>query len=49
MRDRLLQQILANVEAFPRRFNLNEQGLFMLGYYHQKQALYKKKEDEGHK
>ena len=45
-----IQEILNLLEpdtAFPTTFRLEEQGLFALGYYHQKSALYtKKSEDE---
>jgi CRISPR-associated protein Csd1 len=33
---RRLEEILANVGAFPRTLTLEEQGLFALGYYHQR-------------
>ena len=32
--------------GFPRRLSLEEQGKFMLGYYHQIQKKYEKKEDK---
>lgn len=32
-------------EAFPDRMNLPQQGAFQLGYYHQTQARYQKKEE----
>ncbi|MDO5377092.1 MAG: type I-C CRISPR-associated protein Cas8c/Csd1 [Clostridia bacterium] len=34
-------------EAYPSRLNLNDQGIFQLGYYHEKQKRYEKKEDNG--
>ena len=34
------------INAYPRRLSLEEQGLFVLGYYHQTQKLYEKKEKE---
>lgn len=33
-------------EAFPDRLSLPQQGAFQLGYYHQTQARYQKKEEE---
>ena len=33
-------------EAYPTRLGLPEQGSFNLGYYHQKQFRYTKKEDK---
>ena len=32
--------------AFPRRLSLEEQGMFILGYYHQVQKRYEKKEEK---
>jgi CRISPR-associated protein Csd1 len=46
--DRRIQEImnLLDVEndPFPAHFSLDEQGIFVLGYYHQRQAFYKPKE-----
>lgn len=36
--------ISENMDAFPKQLSLEEQGEFMLGYYHQVQKLYTKKE-----
>ena len=36
---------LAGTE-YPTRMNLPQQGSFQLGYYHQKQARYQKKEEK---
>jgi CRISPR-associated protein Csd1 len=33
-------------KGFPRKLDLQDQGLFMLGYYHQQQALYTKRVEE---
>jgi CRISPR-associated protein Csd1 len=46
-RDVEIQGILETVEAFPAYMNLDDQGQFVLGYYHQKQALYTKKTQNG--
>lgn len=46
VREKLLQSILASVQAFPRTLNLEEQGLFALGFYHQRQDFYVKKSEE---
>ena len=35
-----------NMQGFPSRFSLEEQGKFMLGYYHQVQKRYEKKEEK---
>ena len=32
-------------ESYPKHMSLEDQGIFQIGYYHQKQALYTKKED----
>ena len=45
--DKLLMQLqnMINESTYPTRLNLQEQGAFYLGYYHEKQALYTKKEN----
>ena len=40
--DRRIQDIMDGLTEFPAHLDMNEQGMFMLGYYHQKQALYEK-------
>jgi CRISPR-associated protein Csd1 len=42
--ERQLGEVLAPVQDFPRQLTLPEQGRFALGYYHQRQSLYAKKE-----
>lgn len=43
--EKLVSEILAHIEnGFPTSLNQKEQGFFMIGYYHQKQAVYRKKE-----
>ena len=39
-----IEEILSGVEEFPTFLNLEEQGMFMLGYYHQRKDFFKKKE-----
>jgi len=34
------------VDEFPKHLSLDEQGEFILGYYHQTQSFYIKKEDK---
>lgn len=41
----VLDKLEANDDPYPARLTLEEQGLFILGYYHQKQARYTKKTD----
>lgn len=45
-RDREIKEILQGVDAFPAHLNLENQGQFVLGYYHQKQAFFKKNTTE---
>jgi CRISPR-associated protein Csd1 len=42
--DRKIQELLSLLEAspFPTRLSLDEQGIFVLGYYHQRAAFYAK-------
>ncbi|WOF17326.1 type I-C CRISPR-associated protein Cas8c/Csd1 [Methanoplanus sp. FWC-SCC4] len=39
-----IEEILSEVNEFPEYLNLEGQGMFMLGYYHQRKNFYKKKE-----
>lgn len=40
--EKLMQEIMAKIDVFPNHLNINEQGLFAIGYYHQKQDFYTK-------
>ncbi len=40
-----IEEILSEVNEFPEYMNLDEQGMFMLGYYHQRKANYQKKSE----
>ncbi|HHV62959.1 MAG TPA: type I-C CRISPR-associated protein Cas8c/Csd1 [Firmicutes bacterium] len=42
--DKQIEKVLYGLDNFPSHLNLTEQGLFMLGYYHQRQAFYQKDE-----
>jgi len=42
--DQRISEIMENVESFPSHMNLQDQGLFAIAYYQQKNALYRKKE-----
>ena len=45
--EKMLTEILSSVDSgFPKSLNMEEQGVFILGYYHQNQKLYAKKEEE---
>lgn len=45
-RDKQIEEVLSKINSFPAYLNLEEQGLFVLGYYHQREALYTKKEEK---
>lgn len=40
--DKKIEDIMDGLDGFPSYLNLEEQGLFVLGYYHQRHALYQK-------
>ena len=44
--EKLLTEIAGKIDEFPKRLSLEEQGKFILGYYHQVQKKYEKKEDK---
>ena len=39
--DGRIAEIMDHIEAFPSHMNLQEQGLFAIAYYHQKNAIYR--------
>ncbi|MGE5560664.1 MAG: type I-C CRISPR-associated protein Cas8c/Csd1 [Chloroflexota bacterium] len=41
--DKRIEGVVAAINAFPAHLNLEQQGMFVLGYYHQRQAFYQKK------
>lgn len=41
---RRISDIMSDIGEFPPHLNLEDQGLFAIGYYHQRQALYTKTE-----
>lgn len=43
--EKLLQEIISKINHFPNHLNINQQGLFSIGYYHQKQDFYIKSTD----
>jgi CRISPR-associated protein Csd1 len=47
-RERLIQEILSSVDAsgFPNQLSLKNQGVFAIGYYHQRKDFFTKKETE---
>ena len=42
----LMEKLEVEQKPFPARLNLDQQGIFILGYYHQRNANYAKKEKE---
>lgn len=44
--EKLQQEIIAKINAFPSHLNINQQGLFAIGYYHQKQDFYQSTKTE---
>ncbi|MDC0299848.1 type I-C CRISPR-associated protein Cas8c/Csd1 [Verrucomicrobia bacterium] len=44
-REQLVQEILESIQEFPAQLNLKKQGLFAIGYYHQRKNFFTKNED----
>lgn len=44
--ERLVGEILSHIDDFPAHLDLHEQGKFAIGYYHQRQDLFTKKEQQ---
>lgn len=44
--EKLIGEIMAGIEDFPRHLNLPDQGRFALGYYHQRQAFFTRRAAE---
>lgn len=45
--ERMTQDIIARFDDYPKTQSPEQQGLFMIGYYHQRKDLYTKKNQEG--
>ncbi len=43
--EKLLMEIFSALDGFPAQLNLEQQSLFAVGYYHQRQALFTRQED----
>lgn len=43
----MIQDVIAKFDDYPKTQNAEEQGLFMIGYYHQRKDFYTKKTQEG--
>jgi len=42
VRDKQIEGILSDIQEFPAHMGLDEQGMFAIGYYHQRQDFFKK-------
>ena len=48
--DKMIEEIMQGIQGFPAHLSLDDQGLFAIGYYHQRKDFFKNaKEDEGEK
>ncbi len=45
--EKRISEVISLIKDFPSHLNLENQGLFALGYYHQKQDFYTKKTNQG--
>jgi CRISPR-associated protein Csd1 len=45
--DKMIEEIIQGIQEFPAHLALDDQGLFAIGYYHQRQSLFTK--TAGHK
>ena len=44
--EKRIQEVSERIDSFPSNLNMKEQGLFAIGYYHQRQDFFTKKEKE---
>lgn len=44
--DKLIAEVVDGIDELPKHLSLEEQGIFTLGYYHQRNALYRKGDKE---
>jgi CRISPR-associated protein Csd1 len=44
--DKMIEEIMQGIEKFPTHLSLDDQGMFAVGYYHQRQAFYTKSENK---
>ena len=47
-REQLVQEIFDPIQEFPSQLNLKKQGLFAIGYYHQRKDFFTRKETQTH-
>ena len=46
MTDKLIEEIMEGIQEFPAHLKLDDQGMFALGYYHQRQSFFVKSSDK---
>jgi len=44
--DKMIEEIMQGIRNFPAHLSLDDQGMFAIGYYHQRQAFYMKLENK---
>ena len=44
--EKRIAAVMADINEFPAHLQLEDQGLFAIGYYHQRQELFTKKDTE---
>lgn len=44
--DKMIEEIMCDLSEFPAHLSLDDQGMFAIGYYHQRQAFFTKLKDE---
>lgn len=44
--DKIIEEIVSEIKEFPAHLSLDDQGMFAIGYYHQRQAFYTKTENQ---
>lgn len=44
--ENIIENIMSGISSFPAHLSLNDQGMFAIGYYHQKNAMYVFKETD---
>ncbi|MFH0869191.1 MAG: type I-C CRISPR-associated protein Cas8c/Csd1 [archaeon] len=45
-RDKQIEEVICDIKDFPAHLSLDQQGLFAIGYYHQRQSFFQKKDKE---
>ena len=44
--DKMIEEVMKDIDKFPAHLSLDDQGMFAIGYYHQRQAFYAKPENK---